>query len=566
MCTPQPELDNTPDTGRQQANPSGGNITVSNAIRWADIDPAKIEDIISVLISRLHPETQRIDGSGGDGGRDVQIPLSSGLIIYEVKSFTDRLTNSRKSQIKRSLRKAAMHNPKQWHLVMPLDVTPSELEWYNKLKNDYPFVSNFTRGKTWLDSELSQRPEIARYYIGDSNAEIVSYLREIREEEAGLSNGVRDAHSRVKRILTRLNEIDPHYIFGIHVTPNGTIKTEVLPRYPGAEIDRPIVIKTTFAFPKTPEGEAAAAEFRDSLDFGLPVELSGEFVKQVEVDAPAGMGGSWVGGGISLEAVPAPEPDGLRYSAVVTDARSHQLATIPLTLTRRFRGEKGAQIELSDLTGFFKIQSRLNVREKTAAHTFSFEHCDGVLPTALLPTLRFMSHLKAGNQWGLAVNNEITQLHMLSDAFMPDLPEYGRYVSILAKVQEYAGFTFPIPEIMSDEDAEQLRLANYLISGKDLVGKFTRGTLTFTGEGVERWRTTSGTDAGQLRVREDFYIELCGNRMHLGEVQRIFSPIKARELPETDGSTPGETFPVELIPEGDATVITTLLPREEPEF
>ncbi|MFF1768432.1 hypothetical protein [Streptomyces sp. NPDC058249] len=542
-------------------------MAVPNAIRWADLDPAKIEDIVSVLISRLHPEVQRIDGAGGDGGRDVQVPLSSGLVIYEVKSFTGRLSDSRKSQIKRSLKKAAAHKPKQWHLVMPLDVTPNELEWYNGLKAEYQFVSDFTRGRTWLDSILSRRPEIARYYIGDSNSEIVNYLREIREEEAAFSNGVPDAVERIKRLVSRLNEVDPHYTFGFHVSPAGEVKSEVHARYPGAELDRPIIIKAKFVFPKTPEGDTVAASFRDSLDYGVPSELSGEFIQSVELDAPAGMSETWSGGSLVLGSVPAPEPDGSRYSVIVVDARQQPLAAIPLKMARRFRGGKGAQIELSDLTGFFGIRSRLNIPEKTAVHTFSFEHRRDVTPSSLMPTLRFLLHLKPGNQWGLAVNDEVTQLNALSEAFMPDLADYAKYIAVLAKFQEYTGFPFPVPEVLSDEDGRRLALANHLIGGKELTGKWQQANMTFTREGVERWRTTAGDGPGHLVTHEDFYTEICGHRIYVGQMQRVVASVKAVELPEIHGVTPDDaTFPVRLVPGDDVTVKTRLLVREESEF
>ncbi len=41
-------------------------------IRWDDLGPQKYEDMVSVLLSRLDPDAQRIDGKGGDGGRDVE--------------------------------------------------------------------------------------------------------------------------------------------------------------------------------------------------------------------------------------------------------------------------------------------------------------------------------------------------------------------------------------------------------------------------------------------------------------------------------------------------------------
>ena len=43
------------------------------SIRWDEFEPGGYEDMVSVLLSRLHPNAQRIDGKGGDGGRDVHL-------------------------------------------------------------------------------------------------------------------------------------------------------------------------------------------------------------------------------------------------------------------------------------------------------------------------------------------------------------------------------------------------------------------------------------------------------------------------------------------------------------
>ena len=62
------------------------------------LEPQGYEDMVSFLLSRLHPDAQRIDGKGGDGGRDVQMARGQdGQIVdaFELKSFTVRMTSSR---------------------------------------------------------------------------------------------------------------------------------------------------------------------------------------------------------------------------------------------------------------------------------------------------------------------------------------------------------------------------------------------------------------------------------------------------------------------------------------
>ena len=91
-------------------------------VRWEDLDSQIYEDMGSVLLSRLHPDAQRIDGSGGDGGRDVQIVNDQDdktLYAFELKSFTGRMDPSRRQQVSNSLKRAADLKPVGWTLVVP---------------------------------------------------------------------------------------------------------------------------------------------------------------------------------------------------------------------------------------------------------------------------------------------------------------------------------------------------------------------------------------------------------------------------------------------------------------
>ena len=64
--------------------------------------PGKYEDMVSVLLSRLR-QTRRVDGSGGDGGRDCYFTDEHGTDAYELKSFTGRMEKAQRQQVKRSL-------------------------------------------------------------------------------------------------------------------------------------------------------------------------------------------------------------------------------------------------------------------------------------------------------------------------------------------------------------------------------------------------------------------------------------------------------------------------------
>jgi hypothetical protein len=50
---------------------------------------AVYEDMVAVLLSTLHPDAERLDGRGGDGGRDVQLRHDGRLDLFELTDFCD---------------------------------------------------------------------------------------------------------------------------------------------------------------------------------------------------------------------------------------------------------------------------------------------------------------------------------------------------------------------------------------------------------------------------------------------------------------------------------------------
>ena len=236
-------------------------------VRFEDLGPKVYEDLASNLLSRLHPDSLRIDGSGGDGGRDVQFQEDQGLPGFELKSFTGRMGPAQRRQVKRSLRRAAKLGLRKWTLVVPIDPTPGELEWFDSLRATVPFPIEW-RGRTWLDAELAIRPEIARYFLEGADQEVLNLLRDLKAEEAAITSAPHAAE-RVRRLVKRANELDPHYRFEIH-TDGQRVTTTIIPRYRGAELDRPIGVKMTFTFPQTAPGSEAHEALVESIEFGTP--------------------------------------------------------------------------------------------------------------------------------------------------------------------------------------------------------------------------------------------------------------------------------------------------------
>ena len=279
-------------------------------IRWEELGRQRFEDMVSVLLSRLHPYAQRIDGGGGDGGRDVQIVQGQDDQItdaFELKSFTGRTTPSRRTQTVRSLKRVATLDPAHWSLVVPIDPTPAEDRWFRQLGRKYSFPIAWF-GKTWLDERMSAFPDIRRYFLDGAKDEVFYLLRELREEQARITD-LHDAMSRLRTLHTRLNEIDPYYRYelspGITATNGwptdvvlsvsfGDGRIDVYPRYSDATKDRPVIIKVKIAIGQDDE------LIQDALNYELGVTIPPSMVRSVTVDAPSGLGGSFIEAEISL--------------------------------------------------------------------------------------------------------------------------------------------------------------------------------------------------------------------------------------------------------------------------
>ena len=241
------------------------------SIRWNELEPTGYEDMVSVLLSRLHPNARRIDGKGGDGGRDVQLVSGEDgevLTAFELKSFTGRVERVQRRQVERSLKRAAVLQPPQWTLVVPIDPTPGEEEWFRQLGEKYRVPTDWL-GKTWLDEKMSAFPDIRRYFLEGARDEVYRLLKEIREEQARITD-VHDAVVRVRSLREHLNEIDPHYRYEMSTGPTastswpsnvvlsvslGDVRIDVYPKYLAAVADRPITVKVKVVGDPKVEGD-----------------------------------------------------------------------------------------------------------------------------------------------------------------------------------------------------------------------------------------------------------------------------------------------------------------------
>ena len=118
-----------------------------------------------MLLSRIR-QTRRVDGSGGDGGLDCYFSDENGTDVYELKSFLGRMNDVRRQQVVRSLQRALKESPRTWSLVVPIDATPKEQEWFDSLASATTTTTLTWLGRTWLEEQLAAHPDIGRYFAG----------------------------------------------------------------------------------------------------------------------------------------------------------------------------------------------------------------------------------------------------------------------------------------------------------------------------------------------------------------------------------------------------------------
>lgn len=540
-------------------------------VRWELLERTPLyEDMVSVLLSRLHLGAERIDGIGGDGGRDVQLRAPQQLDLFELKSFTGRITArnpNRRRQVEDSLRTAAGLQPDSWSLVVPINHNPSELAWFDGLRREYPFPLKWY-GRTWLNEQMAAFPDIHRYYIEDARDEVLSLLRELNAEQAALGGAV-DAIVRLDLIRTRLNELDPQYRFDLTSGPvevamrafpdaamysqrqgeHGPVTIAVIPKYRDALRDRPIMVRVGLQFPDSELGHEAAGRFRAFLDYGDPATVDVSNVQEIEVEAPGGLGGN-LGPG-TLRAGPVADADfQLNARLRVLNQAGSQLASLPVRFTTRYGGMRGKTISGQDTTGVLYISVRFEETTRQVRVDVAVRPVSGLLPTALLAPLRLA--------YALRTPNTATVTTAMGDLWppipMPDLElvptEYLELVERLARIQAETNASFPLPDEVDADDAATLYRITRLLNGEPLAIQPDSINVILKPGALSRHADIQNGQV--LALQAESSQTLMGEVIPLGVCNVVIGPARFEEEASSDPTLPPGHTRARLVPLPDA--------------
>ena len=528
------------------------------SIPWESLSKQKFEDTVSVLLSRLHPDSQRIDGKGGDGGRDVQIvhPGDGSIIdAFELKSFIGRIGHVQRPQVKRSLNRVAGLRPSRWTLVVPIDPTPGELEWFCQLGKDYSFPLEW-RGKTWLDEKMASHPDIRRYFLEDANAEVVQLLLELNQEQAIVTD-VNDVMGRLRVLHERLNEIDPYYKYALATVTEtadnwpsdvvfsvrqGDVRVDAYAKYHGAVEDRPVSIKARLTV--GPED----LPILEALGYGLESTIPHRMISSVKVDLPSGLGGKFSGGEFKIVPAGTELEDRIILSLRVM-AEDMVVASYPVQLKEHTSGPRGSEFTGTDSTGWLTMRLTINLVDEDVEAEFSVIPQSG-MPKALVPLFQWLDafqpvrHLNIRWPEGFEAHSDISR------AFWTE-GSPARFVEALADLQEHAGVYSNVPLSISKEEAQQIVTIAALVRGETVGLTWKALNLNLGPLGPEVNQLVNG-GAQAILVYEDISVELEGIKFPIGRVRTHILSARLADLESVHSNLASGLVPsLRLVP-GDS--------------
>ncbi|WP_405018013.1 hypothetical protein OHV05_14485 [Kitasatospora sp. NBC_00070] len=501
-------------------------------IPWTRLaqQPKTAEALIGMLIVRLRPQAVPVDGSGGDGGRDLFEYTDVGeLVNYEIKSFTGRMVDGRRQQVIDSLKSTARHQPNHWDLLVPIDPTPGEQRWFDSLRDDFPFVRDW-RGLTWLNAQFADHPELVRYAVYNEGEEILKLIGEARAERDVMLRAVPDLVDRYTALLARASELSTHYELVVRSDIDGEPVVQISPRGQQIPEGEQISVEGQIGFPaQDPVQEALRQKFEDTIRFGgEDIHLAAENLRNVAITAPASLGiaGPADQGTLTLLSNLEPLPEPITATLLVRTESGLPAASLHLTFDRRSTGTAGGRLYGADATGALTMHFQLEIVTRRSRLDMSFAPPERGLPNAYLPVLRLASQMLPGRTLEFELHDHgggIIEPIPTDGHLIP--PEAARWWSEtftdLAHLQNLTAHFFPVaPADLTPHEAREIKETLALLNGEHVRVEGNSISLKLTSlEALDR--LTDGVKLRLAAVHPNVVHEISGTEISLGPMVQI---------------------------------------------
>ncbi|MDH6293175.1 hypothetical protein [Rhodococcus opacus] len=503
--------------------------------------------------------------------------------IYQVKKFAENLKPGQIRQIRESYEKVKGYAAKRgwtitaWHLVMPLDGTPENDEWYTELTSGDDFEATW-KGSPVFDNWAADYPQVVDYYLEGGKARLAEEMRRFAVTTSILLPGVdadaaQQAYSvlepataidRVALLNTTLNDADPHYQYAIFVgadegppprptegfplhvasatkqVEGQTVTVHIFARCAESLNERPISHKGTVVVEKDSEEER---QWRQFLDYGR-VPSKPLKVRNFVSELPGGLGGALDEGLLLIhDTLDNPEDGYDRVLAVVNpDGVALSEITVRFAKPRSNHDGTGMYTHGTDASGLFTVELLSKTVGKSWDMTYNFAVADPTDQFAvdIAPALAFAHYCYAPNMLRISDPRVRRRTHVLPiPTDRPRNKEFRfaeqrfHYIKALAAIQEYADFEVRVPnlEAVDPENAAEIIRVGRLLDGETVTVGWDTLTVILHNHATEL--------EGLQSLVADSSLEVClgESTVRLGVMRSVF---EAAEVTRRESNSKGE--------------------------
>lgn len=194
--------------------------------RLRELDWDTFQRFAFQLLSEKHLglKIRHVEGAGGDRGLDLfEGQLKGQPSIWQCKHFPNGLGPKQRPQVKESLSAALKHfKPRQWILVVSIDLDRKAHEWFQKLQRSYEkktIIGLFQASD--IVRELIYRRNIRDVFFPGAVFDTISVRRTIEELGKVSSEDLGQiAKEQLDELIARLEQADARFNYQITYGPN----------------------------------------------------------------------------------------------------------------------------------------------------------------------------------------------------------------------------------------------------------------------------------------------------------------------------------------------------------
>jgi len=554
---------------------------INGPVHWGTYDGEFLERVMAVLVAQDHPNVIRRTPARGDGGIDLMIPDGDGYIVEQVKSFTGRMGTSQRRQVEDSW---ATLNTKPrldksitaYRLVVPIDPTPDEQAWFEKLVIGASIACEW-RGETHWNSLAARHAHVIDYYFNGGRDRITTRAKALLAATADPTQPVTplSVGASLDTMRAALDRDDPHYRyeFATSTTPPnpldlvGCVLANTQPMTDGGFLTITVVPKHSYALEDSPIKGTLRVEFADPVEadrfqeafegfskFGRALDLP-EGSLWATLDAPGGLGGTIEGGHGTIVPAVATDPPTHWRIAVVDDTET-KLAEVPLTTESRTVGPLGgAEIIMIDASKALTVTLRLDPPKADGAG-IAFNITAGTLPgrpvVAVTSVARFLASLIPPNE--MRILPEYGAQVLSRYAFREDAgllhDGVATHIEDLAYIQDLADLPLTVPEEFDPPFAAELHNYVRMMRGEVTTGTWDEVTVNLKDGYSREALVNEFAGGGAFRIEQTRLVNIDDRDIDLGPFTTTLASVSIAEEQPPDTST------IRLVPGDDHTYTT----------